>query len=110
MRPPNAGFLGEVPGGDPAPVKKKEHLEFVTGKYPKGHVLMIGDAPGDYNAAKANDVHFFPVNPGKEEASWELFHDEIADAFRAGRYTGEYEAGLIATFNGLLPEIPSWKK
>ena len=28
---------------------------------------MIGDAPGDYNAAKKNNALFFPINPGSEE-------------------------------------------
>ncbi|MCD6307962.1 MAG: HAD family hydrolase [Candidatus Latescibacteria bacterium] len=90
--------------------KKKEHLALVTDKYPKDHVLMIGDAPGDYNAAKANGVHFFPVNPGKEETSWELFYEEITDTFHAGAYKGDIESGLIDRFSELLPEIPPWKK
>ncbi len=90
--------------------KKKEHLAYVTGKYPAGHVLMIGDAPGDHNAAKANDVHFYPINPGQEEKSWELFHSEIADKFRMGEYAGAFKEGIIARFNELLPEVPPWKK
>ena len=35
------------------------------------HTLMIGDAPGDYKAAEANNCLFFPINPGAEEASWQ---------------------------------------
>src|SRR5208282_4151539 len=38
---------------------KAEHLKFAaTGKYPRENILMIGDAPGDYKAAKSNQVLF----------------------------------------------------
>jgi phosphoglycolate phosphatase-like HAD superfamily hydrolase len=48
---------------------KKESLSNAK-KYPPNHTLMIGDAPGDHQAAVANDVLFFPINPGEEDASW----------------------------------------
>jgi phosphoglycolate phosphatase-like HAD superfamily hydrolase len=88
---------------------KKEHLKFTTGgKYAEGHVLMIGDAPGDLKAARANNVLFYPINPGHEEASWERFYNEIIDIFLAGKYTREFEMELIKEFNSYLPEKPSW--
>ena len=90
--------------------KKKEHLELVADKYPEGNILMIGDAPGDMKAAKANNLLFYPVNPGHEEGSWELFHNDVADKFHSGRYSSEYEAKLIVEFDKLLPEEPPWKK
>ena len=43
------------------------------GKYPDSKILMIGDAPGDYKAAKENGALFFPVVPGHENRSWKLF-------------------------------------
>ena len=52
---------------------KKECLG-AAAKYPPGRALMIGDAPGDYQAAVANRALFFPINPGAEEASWKRFH------------------------------------
>ena len=70
---------------------------------------MVGDAPGDMKAARANDALFFPVKPGQEEESWKRFHDEALDRFLAGEYAGEYEAGLIAEFDAVLPETPPWK-
>ncbi|MBN1293338.1 MAG: HAD hydrolase-like protein [Candidatus Latescibacteria bacterium] len=90
--------------------KKKDHLEMVAGKYPKGNVIMIGDAFGDLKAAKANNLLFYPINPGHEEDSWELFYNEAADAFHDGGYTDEYEAKLITEFEKLLPELPPWKR
>jgi len=90
---------------------KKEHINLASnGKYPEDHVMMIGDAPGDMKAAKANKDFFFPINPGKEESSWELFFKESADKFLNGLYSNKYEKQLIEKFEKLLPESPPWKK
>ncbi len=91
--------------------KKTEHLSVMTaGKsYAPERMLMIGDAPGDFNAAKATGVMFYPVNPGHEEDSWQRLHDEALDRFFAGTYGGDYEATRIAEFEKLLPETPPWK-
>jgi phosphoglycolate phosphatase-like HAD superfamily hydrolase len=90
---------------------KKEHLALAArGKYPQGRILMIGDAPGDLKAAQANNALFFPINPGHEDESWELFYKEGLHKFLRGEYTGEYEAKLIAEFEKLLPEVPPWKR
>jgi len=91
--------------------KKALHLELATkGRYAPDHVLMIGDAPGDMKAARANDALFYPVNPGHEEASWQRFYEEAVHKFLAGEYAGEYETSLIAKFETLLPEVPPWKR
>ena len=90
--------------------KKAEHLALTAGgKYPPEKILMIGDAPGDMKAARANDAMFFPVNPGHEEESWARFHQEAGPKFLAGEYTREYEAQLVAEFDKLLPETPPWQ-
>jgi phosphoglycolate phosphatase-like HAD superfamily hydrolase len=89
---------------------KKEHLKLAAGdKYEKERVLTIGDAPGDLAAARANRALFYPINPGHEDASWERFLGEAAVRFFNGTYAGDYEAGLIAEFDKLLPERPPWK-
>jgi len=90
---------------------KADHLRLgAHGKYPADHVLMIGDAPGDLIAARANGFLFFPVNPGSEDASWQLFYEEAMGRFLAATYAGEYEARLIAEFEALLPDTPPWKR
>jgi phosphoglycolate phosphatase-like HAD superfamily hydrolase len=90
---------------------KKEHLKITSGgKYEKDSVLMVGDAPGDLAAARANGALFYPVNPGHEEESWERFEREGIDRFFNRTYAGEYEASLIAEFEKLLPETPPWKQ
>jgi phosphoglycolate phosphatase-like HAD superfamily hydrolase len=90
---------------------KAQHLEYAAkGKYQKNCVLMVGDAPGDMKAARANDALFYPVNPGDEANSWKRFHDEALDKFINGEYAGQYEAKLIAEFDAYLPETPPWEK
>jgi phosphoglycolate phosphatase-like HAD superfamily hydrolase len=90
---------------------KKQHLKMATaGRYAANHVLMIGDALGDLDAARANNALFFPINPGHEEESWERFYKEGLEKFMTGKYAGAYEAALIAEFDKLLPSTPPWKQ
>ncbi|HKQ36809.1 MAG TPA: HAD hydrolase-like protein [Verrucomicrobiae bacterium] len=88
---------------------KTEHLKFAAkDKYPAQKILMIGDAPGDYKAAKSNGALFFPIVPGHEEASWENLYNEGLDRFFSGKYAGDYEAELVNAFDASLPEDPAW--
>lgn len=88
---------------------KAEHLQWAAvGKYAANRILMIGDAPGDLQAARASGVLFYPINPGEEEVSWKRFHDEAYDRFLAGTYQGAYENARTAEFQARLPETPSW--
>ena len=90
---------------------KTEHLQMAAqGRYPADRILMIGDAPGDFSAAQGVKGHFFPINPGHEEGSWERFAKEAFRKFLDGTYGGAYEKMLIAEFNQLLPETPPWIK
>jgi phosphoglycolate phosphatase-like HAD superfamily hydrolase len=90
---------------------KKQHLALAAnGKYPPDNVLMIGDAPGDMKAARANNALFYPVNPGDEDKSWQRFHDEAFDKFISSQYAGSYEQKLIAEYQDYLPENPPWKE
>lgn len=89
---------------------KKQHLKMAAGgKYKPNHVLMIGDAFGDLEAARGNGALFFPVNPGHEEESWERFRKEGLPRFMAGEFAGAYEAALIADFEKFLPGMPPWQ-
>lgn len=90
---------------------KKQHLKLAAGgKYASNRVLMIGDALGDLEAARASNALFFPINPGHEEESWERFYKEAFERFLAGEFAGAYQATLIAEFDKLLPSTPPWKK
>ncbi|MCZ7638230.1 MAG: HAD family hydrolase [Verrucomicrobia bacterium] len=90
---------------------KTEHLKWAAGgKYAPRHVLMVGDAPGDFKAAKANHALFFPIVPGHEEAWWQRLYDEGIDRFLKDQFAGEYEAALLREFNASLPETPPWHR
>ena len=104
-----AGYAEVIAGQEMG--TKAQHLEYATkGRYEKNHVLMVGDAPGDMKAARANNALFYPINPGDEVESWKRFHDEAFDRFIKGRYAGQYETKLIAQFDACLPEKPPWER
>ncbi len=87
----------------------KREILSVASQYPPGKALMIGDAPGDHQAAVTNNVLFFPINPGHEEASWARLRDEGVDRFLSGTFAGAYEHELLAEFHQYLPETPPWE-
>ncbi|HTZ20394.1 MAG TPA: hypothetical protein VMC06_05890 [Opitutaceae bacterium] len=89
---------------------KADHLRLATGgKYLPEHVLMIGDALGDLQAARAGHALFYPIMPGREPAAWADWRDNMLDRFLAGTYAGPEQGRLIAEFEASLPEYPSWQ-
>lgn len=90
---------------------KKEHIRLATNnRYAGDKILMIGDAPADKNAARGNNAHFYPINPGQEEQSWERFYKEAYAKFLNGTYGGDYENQLMKEFEALLPALPPWSR
>jgi hypothetical protein len=88
---------------------KSEHLAIAAkSKYNSNRILMIGDAKGDLDAAKNNNVLFYPIIPGEEDYSWKRFLEEGLDRFVNGQFAGDYEDLLIKTFRDSLPETPPW--
>ncbi len=90
---------------------KTEHLALAAKeRYAPEKILMVGDAPGDYKAAKANSALFFPIIPGDEEKSWQSFLDEGIGRFFNGSFAGAYQQKLLEEFDRALPEKPAWEK
>lgn len=88
---------------------KAEHIKLASkGKYDPYKILMIGDAPGDLDAAKNNEALFFPIIPSQEESSWKLLFTEALDKFFNGDYAGIYEKKIIDKFKNSLPVKPFW--
>lgn len=54
--------------------------------YAPDHVLMIGDAPGDCDAAEKNGVYYYPILVGKESASWAELRETGLAKLRGGEY------------------------
>jgi phosphoglycolate phosphatase-like HAD superfamily hydrolase len=90
---------------------KQEHLALAAaGRYDSDKILMVGDAPGDWLAAQANQALFYPINPGSEDASWQRFFEEALPRFFAGTFAGDYMNAQLEKFLELLPERPPWKE
>ncbi len=81
-------FFGQERGSKAAAIKEIKSLGFEKEK-----ILMVGDAPGDLDAAKVNEVHFYPILFGKEKESWETLVAKILSEFISGHYNDkEYQA------------------
>ena len=80
----------------------------MEGKYAADHVLMVGDAPGDHEAAVKNGVLYFPIIPGWETESWSLMRSSAAERFHTGTFAGEYMDGLLERFYTVLQDEPNW--
>ena len=99
-----------VLAGQEMGTKQQQLAQADRGKYSPNHILMIGDALGDMEAARSNGALFCPINHGHEEAAWKRFYQEGMRKFLSGQYAGAYEAALIAEFEQLLPSVPPWKR
>ncbi len=89
---------------------KSEHIKYAAeGKgYGENRILMVGDAPGDLKAARANSALFFPVLPGAEEKSWAELTEVGIDRFFNEEYAGDYQKKVLREFEAALPEKPHW--
>lgn len=88
---------------------KTDHLQRAAkGKYDDRRILLIGDAPGDRDAALSQGVLYYPILPGREKQSWRRFHDEAFGRFLDGQFAGAYQDQLLAEFAACLPSTPPW--
>lgn len=78
------------------------------GAYSPDHVLKIGDAPGDHQAASDNNVLFYPIVPTREVQSWKALYEETAELFFAGSYASKQMPQLVEAFYDTLLEAPPW--
>ena len=65
--------------------------------YAPDHVLMVGDAPGDRDAAAENGVWFYPILVTWEEESWEQLREQFLEIFHKGEY-GQHQAERTEVF------------
>ncbi|HHU40190.1 MAG TPA: HAD family hydrolase [Propionibacterium sp.] len=89
---------------------KAEHVQYAAkGKYDADKIMLIGDAPGDRDAAAKAECLYYPILPGNEKYSWARFKDEALGKFLDGTFEGEYQAKLIEEFNSYLPGEVPWE-
>jgi len=87
---------------------KSGQLRLATeGMYSPDRILMIGDAPGDLEAARRNGALFYPIQPGNEVESWRRFHDEALGRFFEGSFTMKYQEMLLEEFSVQYPSARS---
>ena len=72
--------------------------ELLKKGYDKDKVLMTGDAPGDYEAAKKNSVMYFPILVRCENQSWSEFKSEAVKRMVEGSYDGDYQQKKVDEF------------
>lgn len=65
-------------------------------------MLMLGDALGDYAAAKKAGAKFYPIVPGKERDCWNALKTTYFDMFINGEYTKDVEENLYNEFTEFL--------
>ncbi|MFP4362573.1 MAG: HAD hydrolase-like protein [Spirochaetia bacterium] len=91
--------------------KKQDHIRYsASGRYNPSSILIIGDAPGDFNAARSNNALFYPIVPGEEAYSWNRLLNQGIPRFIKGGFSGEYQQQLINDFFDHLPELPPWQE
>lgn len=72
--------------------------EMLKKGYDADKVVMCGDAPGDWDAAKKNGVFYFPILVRKEKESWAEFVSEGFDHLLDGSYAGVYQEKKVSEF------------
>lgn len=74
-------------------VGSKAHCisEMLKFGYAPDKVLMVGDAPGDSDAADKNGVLYFPILVNNEEESWTEFRETALEKLVKGNYNGIYQ-------------------
>lgn len=105
LRPCVQAIAGQEQGA-----KSEQLRRFSAGHPDPERRLMIGDAPADAEAARDAGVLFFPILPGREDASWRRLLDEGLERFRAGAFAGAYACSLLQEFLSRLDGRPPWRQ
>lgn len=72
--------------------------ELLKKGYTPDHVLMTGDAVGDYDAAQKNGVFYYPILVRHEKESWEEFRETAVEKLAGECYGGAYQEEKIKAF------------
>ncbi|MGL5438011.1 MAG: HAD family hydrolase [Lachnospiraceae bacterium] len=89
---------------------KAQCIETLSKHYELAKILMIGDAPGDMEAAYKNNISYYPIRPGEETESWREFNETYSELFLKGTYKEVAETRQVEKFLASLPDIPSWER
>jgi len=95
-------------GGQETGTKTQMLKAAAENKYDQNKILIIGDAPGDLQAAQNINALFFPILPLQEEISWSEFNKVGYDNFINNSYQGIYQNNQIQKFKSVLNLDPPW--
>lgn len=78
---------------------KSAQLKAAAGtRFDGAHILMIGDAAGDLEAARSVGAWFYPIIPGQEEHCWGQLLEHYLELFLAGQFASVQDE-LLTRFN-----------
>ena len=95
-------------GGQETGTKTEMLMCAAKDKYEDSKILIIGDSPGDLNAAKNINALFYPILPTREYYSWDVFNADSCNDFLNGEYVGHNEKNKIDEFESILKLTPTW--
>lgn len=102
--------LVDVIAGAELGAKSESLARAAVGRYPLDKIVMVGDAPGDLEAARTVGCLFFPIIPGDEVASWRELVSDGLPRLKNGTFAGACQEELIARFNAALSPTPPWRQ
>lgn len=70
--------------------------------YDKKKTIMVGDALGDYEAARQNGIWFYPIVVNREAESWERLGREAFLRLQEGTFDTKYQEELCLEFERAL--------
>ena len=96
----NAGLVEKVSfiAGQEFGGKAKQLAYARSNGFKQSKMLMIGDAPGDYEAAKEAGAWFYPIIPGQEYKCWKLLDEKYFELFITNQYDETVESRLYKEF------------
>ena len=72
--------------------------EMLKKGYSLQNVMMVGDAPGDYDAARKNGVFYYPILVRREKESWTEFKEVAVTRLMEGNFDGAYQTEKVEMF------------
>lgn len=69
--------------------------------YDAEHVMMIGDAFPDVDAAKSNGVYFYPIMADREKECWKQLQEIYLGKFLSGNFK-KHQEELLQKFNNIF--------